>query len=76
MHIALFVKRFLVDKLIHGLEDPPYCPNITSYDLYLFRKVNIVLMGTHFQSVEAVKAKTTDLLKMVTPNEPQHCFER
>ncbi|GFW72794.1 hypothetical protein TNCV_1266371 [Trichonephila clavipes] len=32
--------------------------------------------GTQFQSVDVMKAKTTGLLKMVTPYEPQNCFGR
>ncbi|GFT65401.1 hypothetical protein TNCV_1609311 [Trichonephila clavipes] len=39
-------------------------------------RVKNALKGTHFQSVEEVKAKSADLLKTVTPNEPQHYFER
>ncbi|GFW90189.1 hypothetical protein TNCV_1790101 [Trichonephila clavipes] len=75
MHNAFSVKQFLADKSITVLEDPSYSLDLKSYDFYLFLKVKNVLTETHFQSVEEANAKTTDLLKMVTPNEPQHSFE-
>ncbi|GFV92313.1 uncharacterized protein TNCV_3949231 [Trichonephila clavipes] len=73
---ALSLKQFLVDKCIILIERPPYSRDLALFDFYLFLGVNNVLMGTHFQSVGKVKAKTANLLKMVAPNESQHCFER
>ncbi|GFV93807.1 hypothetical protein TNCV_367061 [Trichonephila clavipes] len=66
--------QFLADKRIIVLEHPPYSPDFASYDFYLFPKVKNAFMGTKFQSVGKARAKTVDLLKVVTPNEPQHCF--
>ncbi|GFX27583.1 HTH_48 domain-containing protein [Trichonephila clavipes] len=56
--------------------DPPYSPDLVPYDFYLFLKVKNALMGTNFQFLEEIKAKKADLLKIMTPNEPQHRFER
>ncbi|GFV86871.1 hypothetical protein TNCV_2198231 [Trichonephila clavipes] len=47
----LSVKQFLADKCITVLKHPPYAPDLTPYDVYLFLKVKNSLMGTHFQSV-------------------------
>ncbi|GFY36374.1 transposable element Tcb1 transposase [Trichonephila clavipes] len=63
--------QFLADKYTTGLERPPYSQDFTPFDFHLFLKVKNALIGTHFQSVE-VKTKMTDLLKIGTPNEPQH----
>jgi hypothetical protein len=38
--------------------------------------VKSALKGTHFQSVEEVKAKTAELLNRVTADDLQHCFEQ
>ncbi|GFU73240.1 uncharacterized protein TNCV_493651 [Trichonephila clavipes] len=76
VHIVLSVKKFLADKCITVLEYSPYLPDDTQYDFYKFLKVKDVLLGAHFQSVEKVKAETANLLKITTPNEPQHRFER
>jgi hypothetical protein len=35
-----------------------------------------VLKGTHFLSVEDVKAKTTEILNSLSENDLQNCFER
>ncbi|GFU63296.1 uncharacterized protein TNCV_661301 [Trichonephila clavipes] len=69
-------EQFLVDKRINVLKPPPYSPDLLPYDFYRFLKVKNALMGIHFQSVEELKAKSADLLNMVTPNEQHHCFER
>ncbi|GFS58992.1 mariner Mos1 transposase [Trichonephila clavipes] len=76
MHTAFSVKQFLVDKHITVLEDLPYSPDLVPYNFYLFLKVKNVLMGTQFLSTEEVKSKLADLLKMLTSNGPQRCFER
>jgi histone-lysine N-methyltransferase SETMAR len=75
-HNALSVKQFLADKRIPVLEHPPYSPDLAPCDFYLFPKVKSALKGTHFQSVEEVKAKTAELLNRVTADDLQHCFEQ
>jgi transposase len=54
-HNALSVKQFLANKNITVLEHPPYSPDLAPCDF--FPKIKSVLKGTHFVSVENVKAK-------------------
>lgn len=75
-HNALSVKQFLAEKCIPVLEHPPYSPDLAPCDFYLFPKVKSVLKGTHFESVEHVKVKTAELLRSITKNDLQHCFEQ
>lgn len=75
-HNALSVKRFLAKKSIPVLEHPPYSPDLAPCDFYLFPKIKSSLKGTRFESVEDVKQKTADLLKRLTLNDMQHCFEQ
>ncbi|GFV29004.1 hypothetical protein TNCV_2275371 [Trichonephila clavipes] len=70
------VKQFPADKRITVLEHLPYSQDLTLYDFYHFLKLENALKGTYFQSVDEVKAKTADLLKMVTHNELRHCSDR
>jgi len=56
-HNALSVKQFLANKNITVLEHPPYSPDLALCDFCLFPKIKLVLIGTHFVSVENVKAK-------------------
>ena len=39
-------------------------------------KIKSVLKGTHFVSVEEVKAKPMELLNSLTENDLNHCFEQ
>ena len=74
-HNALPVKRFLATKNIAVLEHPPYSPDVAPCDFYLFPKIKSVFKGTHFVSVESVKAKMAKVLNSLTQHELQNCFE-
>ncbi|GFY26848.1 uncharacterized protein TNCV_4375941 [Trichonephila clavipes] len=75
VYIVLSVKQFLVSKHITVLEHPPCSQDLDPYDFKLVIKEENALKKTLFQSVGDGKIKTADLLKMVTTNEPQNCFE-
>jgi hypothetical protein len=45
------------------LEHPPYSPDLTPCDFYLFPNIKPVLKGTHFVSVENVTAKMAEILR-------------
>jgi hypothetical protein len=66
------VKQFLAEKQTAVLEHPPYSPDLAPCDFFLFPKVKSVLKGTRFASVTEVKKKTTELLRQLTDDEPQH----
>jgi hypothetical protein len=67
-HNALSMKQCLANHNITVLEHPP-C------DFYLFPKIKSVLKGTHFLSVEDVKA-FTEIFNSLSENDLQNCFER
>ena len=75
-HSALSVKQFLAEKRITVLEHPPYSPDLAPCDFFLFPKVKSELKGTRFESVNGVKKKTTELLRQLTENDLQHCFDQ
>jgi len=72
---ALSVKQFLANKNTTVLEHPPYLPDLAPCDFYLFPKIKSVLKGTHFVSVENVKAKTAEILNSLTEHDLRNCFE-
>lgn len=57
------------------LQHPPYSPDLAPCDFFLFPKIKSSLKGTHFQTVDDVKMKTAELLKGLTENDWQHCFQ-
>ncbi|GFV50045.1 protein GVQW3 [Trichonephila clavipes] len=75
-HSALSVKRFLDKHSIPVLKHPPYSPDLAPCDFHLFPKVKSALKGTRFESVEAVKEKAARVLKELTKDDFQHCFQQ
>lgn len=75
-HNALSVKQFFAEKRIPVPEHPPYSPDLAPCDFYLLPNIKSALKETHFQSVEDVKVKTAELLKSLTLDDLQHCFEQ
>ena len=75
-HNALSVKRYLADKRTPVLQHASYLPDLAQCDFFLFPKIKAVLKGTRFESMEAVKQKTADLLKALTKENFQHCFDQ
>jgi len=44
--------------------------------LFLFPKIKSALKGTRFGSVDAVKAKATELMNKLSEDNLQHCFQQ
>ena len=75
-HNGLSVKRYLAKNNIPVMEHPPYSPDLAPCDFFLFAKIKSALKRTRFESVDAVKAKATQLLNSLTQNYLQHCFQQ
>jgi len=74
-HNALSVKQFLTNKSNTVLEHQPYSPDLAPCNFCFFPKIKSVLKGTHFVSVENVKAKTAEILNSLTEHDLQNCYE-
>jgi hypothetical protein len=44
--------------------------------LFLFPKIKSVLKGTHFEPIDAVKAKVTEVMKKLSEKDLQHCVQQ
>jgi hypothetical protein len=53
---------------------PPNLPDLSSCDFFLLPRIKSMLKGTHFVSVEEVKANVMELLNSLTENDLRHCF--
>jgi len=69
------VKQFLANKNIIVHEHPPYSPDLAPCDFCLFPEIKSVLKGTHFVSVENVKAKTAEILNSLAEHDLRNCFQ-
>jgi len=70
------VKRFLAGRQVTVLENAPYSQDLAPFDFFLFPKFKSALKGSHFGSMDEVKVKTAELLRSLTPNDLQHCYEQ
>jgi transposase len=74
VHNAISVRQFLATKQVPVIHQAPYSPDLAPSDFFLFPKLKHLLKGTHFQSIEDIQRKTTDLLKGFTQNDFQKCY--
>ena len=58
------------------MEHPRYSPYLAPCDFFLFPKIKSALKGTRFESVDALKAKATQLLNSLTQDDLQHCSQQ
>ena len=68
------MREFLAKKRIPTLHHPPYSPDLAPCDFWLFPRLKIVLKGTHFTSVEEIKATVTRLLRDIKEEDFAECF--
>ena len=73
---ALSVKRYLAKNNVPVMEQPPYSSDLAPCDFFLSPKIKSALKGTRFESVDAVKAKLTQLLNSLTQDDLQHCYQQ
>ena len=71
-HTALSIRKFLVEKNITVLEQPPYSPDLAPCDFFLFPKVKSIIKGTHFLSTDAIKNAVTKELWGIS-QKSYHC---
>jgi hypothetical protein len=67
-HTALSVREFLASKQITVLEHPPCLLDLAPKDFFLFRKINEILKGRHFDDIADIKSNTTAALKFIPQN--------
>lgn len=74
-HTALKVSQYLTSKGITVLPQPPYSPDMSPCDFFLFPKVKSVVKGTHFESIEEIQTSVTRVLKDIPVEEFQKCYQ-
>jgi hypothetical protein len=67
---------YTYESNITVMEHAPYSTDLVPCDFFLFPKIKSALKGTRFESVDAVKAKATQLLNSITQDDLQHCFQQ
>ena len=73
-HKTISVRQLLVKKQITALDHPPYFPDLAPCDFWLFPRLKAVMKGTHFLSLEEIKASVTRKLKRLKEEGFTKCF--
>ena len=68
-HTALSVQQFLTKNSMTPVPHPPYSPDLTLRDFFLFPWMRNVLKGKHFADVEEMKQKAAEALKGIKIDE-------
>jgi len=73
--MAISVIEFLGKKGIPVVPQPPYSPDLSPCDFFLFPKLKFHLKGGHFGTVENIEKAVTDKLKAIPLSDYQCCYE-
>jgi len=74
-HAAISVIEFLAKKGIPVVPQPPYSPDLSPCDFFLFPKLKFYLKGHHFGTVENIEKAVTDQLNAIPVSDYQRCYE-
>jgi len=73
-HTAISVNEFLAKKGISMVPQPPYSPDLSPCDFFLFPKLKFHLKGRHFGTVDNMQKVVTDQLRALLHEDFQHCY--
>ena len=74
-HSAHLVQNFLAKHGIPQLRHPPYSPDLSPNDFFLFPRLKRHLKGRRFEDTEAIKVNATAQLRSISITDFQACFQ-
>jgi transposase len=66
----------LAEKSIPVVPQPPYSPDLSPCDFFLFPRLKNHLKGRHFGILDNIQSSVTDELKGIPAEAFQHCYEQ
>jgi len=69
------VRAFLVTKQTNVLEHSAYSPDLAPNEFFIFRKINEIFKGRHFDDTDDIRRNSMAALKDIPQNQFQSCFE-
>jgi histone-lysine N-methyltransferase SETMAR len=75
-HKAASVCQFLTQKMLQPFVIPPYSPNLSPLDYFLFSKLKVKLKVFHFPDVVEIQEDVTDELQKVHKEEISSAFQK
>ncbi|UYV72075.1 hypothetical protein LAZ67_9001736 [Cordylochernes scorpioides] len=74
-HTAFLVTSYLTRIGVEVLPQPPYCPEMSPPDFFLFPKVKRCLMGHRFDDIPNIQRAVTKALTGITPTDYSGAYE-
>ena len=68
-HKTKKVNEFLMKKQICFMDHPPYLPDLSSCDYFLFPKLKTAMKGAFYDGVPTIQAAVTQVLKNIPKTE-------
>jgi len=75
-HTAVSLNEFLAEKSIPVVPQPPYSPDLSPCDFFLFPRLKNHLKGRHFGTLDNIQKSVTDELKGIPAEVFQHYYEQ
>ena len=73
-HSAISFKQFLAEKRVALLDHLPYSLDLDPCDFWPFPKVKNIVKRAHFESVEDLQTRVTNVLKSLKTEAFEGCF--
>ena len=74
-HTALVLRDHFIKNSTHIVPQPPYSPDLTPCDFWLFPKLKRPLRGHHFDTIEEIQAESKKASKAIPEIEFNKCFD-
>jgi len=75
-HTAVSINEFLAEKSVPVVPQPPYSPDLSPCDFFLFPRLKNHLKGCHFGTLDNIQNSVTGELKAIPAEAFQHCYEQ
>jgi len=72
---AVAVQEFLARKQVCVLNHPPYSPDLSPCDYFLFPKLKLPLKGRLFEDVQDIQGAVTSSLRAIPQEDVQRSFQ-
>ena len=73
-HTANITRTFLDLQDIPILPQPPYSPDLSPADFWIFYRTKKKMKGTRFQSIQSIQEETSQVLMSIPQEEFRKCF--
>ncbi len=73
-HKSIIVQQFLARRQVVCIDHPPYSPDLSPPDFFLFPKIKLKMKGQRYESIEAIEAAVTRELNLIETEAFQKAF--